>query len=167
MTGALLSVEVTVYPAVWSVSETFGSLRAEGVSYVRTPLPLEPTLALRAGGAKLFGRYPFHEAATMGGGENFRGLPRQRYWGDASAYGNAELRLLLVRRERAVVPRFGVFSLADVGRVFLEGESSDRWHTAWGGGVWIAVADPKNLASVAIAASEGHLRFYVQGGFTF
>jgi hypothetical protein len=167
MTGALLSVEGTVYPAVWSVSETFGSLRAEGVSYVRTPLPLEPTLALRAGGAKLFGRYPFHEAATMGGGENFRGLPRQRYWGDASAYGNAELRLLLVRRERAVVPRFGVFGLADVGRVFLEGESSDRWHTAWGGGVWIAVADPKNLASVAIAASEGHLRFYVQGGFTF
>jgi hypothetical protein len=67
MTGALLSVEGTVYPAVWSVSETFGSLRAEGVSYVRAPLPLEPRRAASRGEA--FGRYPFHEAATMGGGE--------------------------------------------------------------------------------------------------
>ncbi len=72
-----------------------------------------------------------------------------------------------MQRDRALVPRFGVFGLADVGRVFLEGESSDRWHTALGGGVWIAVADPKNLASLAVVTSEGHVRFYVQGGFTF
>ena len=82
-------------------------------------------------------------------------------------FGNAELRLLLVKRERALVPRFGVFGLADVGRVFLEGESSDRWHTAFGGGLWIAIADPRHLASVAIATSEGHVRFYAQAGFTF
>ena len=165
--GAMLSVEGEVYPAVWSVTDTYGSIRAAGIGYVTAPLPLEPTLALRAGGEKLFGRYPFQAGATLGGSENFRGLPRQRYWGDASVFGNAELRLLLVKRERALVPRFGVFGLADVGRVFLEGESSDRWHTAFGGGLWVAIADPRHLASVAIAASEGHVRFYVQGGFTF
>ncbi len=68
-----------------------------------------------------------------------------------------------MKRDRALVPRFGVFGLADVGRVFLEGESSDRWHTAFGGGLWIAIADPRHLASVAIATSEGHVRFYAAG----
>ena len=165
--GAMLVVEGEVYPAIWSVTDTYGSVRADGIGYVTAPLPLEPTLALRAGGEKLFGRYPFQAGATLGGSQNFRGLPRQRYWGDASLFGNAELRLLLVKRDRALVPRFGVFGLADVGRVFLEGESSDRWHTAFGGGLWIAITDPRHLASVAIAASEGNVRFYVQGGFTF
>jgi len=165
--GAMLNVEADLYPPVWSVTETFTSLRGEGIAYVTAPVPLQPTLALRAGGQKLFGQYPFQEAATIGGTENFRGLPRQRYWGDASVYGNAELRLLLVKRDRSLIPRFGIFGLADVGRVFLEGESSDEWHTAWGGGVFIALGDPRRLASVAIATSEGHVRFYVQGGFTF
>jgi len=166
-TGMLLSVEGEAYPSVWSVTDTFGSVRADWIAYLTAPLPLEPQLAVRGGGQKLFGRYPFQEGATLGGSENFRGLPRQRYWGDASVFGNAELRLLLVKRDRALVPRFGVFGLADVGRVFVEGESSEVWHTAWGGGFWIAIANPKNLASVAIAESEGHVRFYVQGGFTF
>jgi hypothetical protein len=165
--GAMLNVEADVYPRIWSVAETFTSVRGEGIAYVTAPIPLEPTLAFRAGGQKLFGRYPFQEAATLGGAENFRGLPRQRYWGDASVYGNAELRLLLLKRDRSLIPRFGIFGLADVGRVFFEGESSDEWHTAWGGGVWIALADPRRLASVAIATSEGHVRFYAQGGFTF
>ena len=103
----------------------------------------------------------------MGGSESLRGLLRQRYVGDASAYGNAELRLLLVRRDRALIPRFGVFGLGDVGRVFSKGESSDLWHTAVGGGVFVSVADPKNVLSVALARGEGELRFYLQGGFSF
>jgi hemolysin activation/secretion protein len=156
-----------VYPAVWSVSDTFGRVEGEGTAYLTAPLPLRPTLALRAGGAKLFGRYPFHEAATIGGSGSLRGLLRQRYAGDAAAYGNVELRLLLLRRDRSLVPRFGVFGLADAGRVFVEGEASDRWHTAFGGGIWLAIAEPKRIVSVALAQSEGHLRFYVQGGFTF
>ncbi len=165
--GLLLSVGGAVYPAVWSVSETFGRVEGEGTAYLTAPLPLRPTLALRAGGAKLFGRYPFHEAATIGGSGSLRGLLRQRYAGDAAAYGNLELRLLLLRRDRSLVPRLGVFGLADAGRVFVEGEASDRWHTGFGGGIWLAIAEPKRIVSVALAQSEGHLRFYLQGGFTF
>ena len=165
--GGLLALEASVYPGVWSAAETFGKIGAEGITYLAAPLPLEPVLALRAGGEKLWGRYPYHEAASLGGSESFRGLPRQRYIGDASAYGNAELRLLLWRRDRALVPRFGVFALADVGRVFLKGESSDRWHTAVGGGVFVSVAEPKNVLSLAFASSEGGVRFYLRSGLSF
>jgi hypothetical protein len=165
--GLRLSIGGAVYPAVWSVSETFGRVEGEATAYLKAPLPFEPTLALRAGGARLFGRYPFHEAATIGGSGSLRGLPRQRFAGDAAVYGNLELRLLLLRRDRSLVPRFGVFGLADAGRVFLEGESSDRWHSAFGGGLWLAIAEPQRIVSIALAQSEGNWRFYVQGGFTF
>src|SRR5262249_9716398 len=46
--GAMLAVEGAVYPRVWSVSETFGRVAGEGIAYLRAPLPLGPTLALRA-----------------------------------------------------------------------------------------------------------------------
>jgi hypothetical protein len=165
--GGLLALEGSVYPGVWSAEETFGKLRAEGVTHLPADLPLEPVLALRLGGERLFGRYPFHEAASLGGSDSFRGLLRQRYIGDASAWANAELRLLLLRRDRSLVPRLGAFGLFDVGRVFLEGESSDVWHTGVGGGVFLSLLDPQNVVSVALASSEGRLRFHLQGGFTF
>ena len=165
--GGMLALEASVYPGMWSVTDSFGKLRAEGMKFLAFDLPLAPTLALRAGGERLFGRYPFQEAASLGGSVSLRGALRQRYIGDTSVYGNAELRLLLVHRDRSVIPRFGIFCLGDVGRVYLEGESSDRLHTAVGGGIFVSVAEAKNVFSLALARSEGRSRFYLQGGFTF
>jgi hemolysin activation/secretion protein len=130
-------------------------------------LPLEPTFVLRVGGQQLFGLYPFREAAFIGGVDTVRGLVRRRYTGDASAYANGELRLLLRRRDGALIPRFGVFSLVDVGRVFLSGEHSRLWHTGVGGGAWISVVDPAYMASLALVHSEGDWMLYLQGGFMF
>jgi hypothetical protein len=36
-----------------------------------------------------------------------------------------------------------------------------------GGGVFVSVAEPRNVLSLALASSEGRWRFYVHGGFTF
>ncbi len=91
---------------------------------------------------------------------------RQRYIGDASAYANAEPRLLL-RNDRALIPRLGVFGLGDVGRVFLQGEVSSVWHTGVGGGVFLSLLDVNKVVSVTLAHSEGHLRFYLQSAFAF
>jgi hypothetical protein len=165
--GLAFTVGGSFYPAVWSVREPFGEAHAVATAFLRARLPLEPTLVLRAGGQQLIGLYPFREAAFVGGVETLRGLIERRYTGDASAYGNAELRLLLRRRDDAFVPRLGVFGLADVGRVFLEGEESRRWHRAVGGGAWLAVVDPAYTASIALVHSEGDWRLYLQGGFMF
>jgi hypothetical protein len=61
----------------------------------------------------------------------------------------------------------GVFGLADAGRVFLEGESSDEWHTAFGGGLWLAFLDRAYTVSVAAASSDERTGVYVQAGFAF
>jgi Omp85 superfamily domain len=165
--GFRIEAEGSYYPAVWSVEEDFGAVHAVATSYMPVPLPLEPVFAFRVGGARAWGRYPFQEAATIGGTESVRGLRRQRYTGDGSLYGSAELRLRLFHHEGTLPLRLGVFGLTDAGRVFFSGESSERWHTALGGGLWVSVVKPENTASLAFAHSEGHLRLYFQAGFTF
>jgi hypothetical protein len=164
--GLRVAGEGAVYPSMWSVTSPFGEVHGEAAGFMTAALPLEPLLAVRVGGRKVFGRHPLHEAAFLGG-DTLRGLVPERYAGDASAYGNSELRLLLHHRDGTIVARFGVFGLADVGRVFLKGESSGRWHTGLGGGVWLSIFDPAYTASLAVARSEGHVRLYFQGGFMF
>jgi hypothetical protein len=165
--GAHLTVGASVYPALFDVISTFGEVHGEAATYLTTPLPFRPTLALRAGGRRVWGVFPFQEAAFVGGATTVRGLRDHRYIGDASAYGNAELRFRL-SRVRVVLPAtVGIFGLADAGRVFFEGESSDKWHYAAGGGLWFAFLDPANTFSVALARGEGRTGLYLRAGFMF
>jgi hypothetical protein len=57
--------------------------------------------------------------------------------------------------------------LADIGRVFLDGERSDTWHGAVGGGVWFGFLTRANAISVVVARSEERSRLYIQAGFGF
>jgi hemolysin activation/secretion protein len=160
-------VEGNFYPQAWSVEEPFGELHGSAAFYATARIPLRPTLALRAGGKQVWGRYPFHEAAYLGGSTTVRGLRRQRYAGDTAVFGNAELRIALVQGRSGLAPLFGLFGLADVGRVYLKGETSDRWHTGFGGGLWLSLSNPNNTVSFAVAESEGDVRVYLEGGFMF
>jgi hemolysin activation/secretion protein len=119
------------------------------------------------GGRKVWGTYPVHEAAFIGGPDTVRGLSMQRYAGDASLYGGAELRLRLAGYHLLVPQDVGIFGLVDRGRVFFEGESSDQWHTGAGGGIWLSFLRRENTVSLAAAHSEGHTRLYVTAGFAF
>jgi hypothetical protein len=165
--GVLLEVGGSLYPAVWDVDSTYGEVHGEAATYLTARVPLEPTLAFRVGGRKLWGRYPFFDAAFIGGASTVRLGKVNRYAGDASAYGSAELRLSLTNLELVLPAKFGVFGLADAGRVFLEGESSDRWHGAAGGGIWLSYLDRAYTLSLAVAAGEERTGFYVQAGFGF
>jgi hypothetical protein len=165
--GALLEVGGKLYPPVWDVDETFGEIHGVATTYLSLEAPLDPTLALRVGGKKLWGAFPYFESAFIGEASTVRLGRANRYAGDGSAYGSAELRLALGRVEILLPADVGVFGLGDVGRVFLEGESSDKWHTAVGGGAWLAFLDRSSTVSAAVAASEEETGVYVQAGFAF
>ncbi len=60
-----------------------------------------------------------------------------------------------------------MFGLADAGRVFVSGQTSDRWHAAAGGGLWIAFLSRANTLSLAAAHSVEGTRLYVRTGFAF
>jgi hypothetical protein len=165
--GLLLELGGSGYPAVWNVDSTYGEVHGEAATYLTAHAPLDPTLALRVGGRKVWGRYPYFDAAFIGGASTVRLGKVNRYAGDASAYGSAELRLKVAPMEIILPGDFGVFGLADAGRVFLKGESSDRWHKAYGGGVWFSWLDRAYSISLAVAKGEERTGFYFQGGFGF
>ena len=89
-----------------------------------------------AGGQWAMGDYPFQESAALGGSMNLRGFPYQRFRGDAAVYGSAELRARLAYLNLGLVrAHVGAFALADVGRVYVGGDSPGGWHDALGGGL--------------------------------
>jgi outer membrane protein assembly factor BamA len=157
----------SAYPAVWDVTDAFGEVHGEAATYLTPGAPLAPTLALRAGGKKVWGTYPFFESAFVGGVSTVRGLREQRYAGDAALYGSAELRLRLTRFYVVLPGDVGVLALADAGRVYLGGESSDTWHTGIGGGVWLAFLDPANTLAVSVARGDGRSALYLHAGFAY
>ena len=166
--GAMLDLGASVYPSVLDVEEAFGALHVEGATYLTADsLPLQPTLALRAGGKHVWGDFPYQEAAFIGDPATVRLGRQNRYAGESAVYGGAEVRLRLGAMNLFVPGEFGVFGLGDVGRVYLEGESSDTWHAAGGGGVWLSFIERVNTISVAVARSEERTGVYVGAGFGF
>jgi hypothetical protein len=166
-TGLSLLVGGSAYPAWWDVREAYGEAHAEVTTRLEIPAPLAPALQLRAGGRKLWGAYPYFDAAFIGDNQTVRLGRENRYAGDASAYGSAELYLRLASVFLGAPSDVGVFGLSDAGRVYLAGEHSDTWHTAVGGGLWISILDRANLISLALAKSQERTAFYFQAGFGF
>jgi len=165
--GLLVVAGGSAYPAAWDVPRPFEEAHAEVATYLTAPIPTSPTLALRAVGKKLWGAYPFHEAAFVGGATTVRGFPEHRFAGDAALIGNAELRLSLFHFSLLAPDEFGVFGLGDVGRVYLSGERSDRWHAAAGGGIWVSFLHRTNTLSLAYAHSPESSGLYLRAGFLY
>ena len=87
-------------------------------------------------------------------------------------FGNSEaFSKLRGEASAALGGRYGLMALGDVGRVFVAGESSSRWHTAAGGGIWLAVFASAWSFQVAssmnamIARSDERTAFYFTTGF--
>lgn len=166
--GILFDVGGSVFPAVLDVEDLFGEVHGQIATYVSAPMPTNPTLALRAGAKKVWGDVPYHEAAYIGGGGTLRGFERWRFAGDAAVYGNAELRFDLGTFRFLTLPTdFGVFGLADAGRVYVNGSSPGGWHTAGGGGVWFAPLSRTSTVSFAVAHSTEQTSVYLGIGFMF
>ena len=163
--GLTLTLGGSYFPAALDVEEQFGEAHAEASTFVAAPtLPLEPTLALRVGGKRVWGRFPFQEAAYIGDASTVRLGRQNRYGGDASVYAGSELRLFLTKFYFLAPADFGVLGLADVGRVYLDGEASDRWHAAGGGGIWASFLDRSYMLSLSLAKSSEHTALYFRVG---
>jgi hypothetical protein len=151
--GWTLSTTGSVFPLTTHDASAFGLARGVGTAYL-SAFEAGPTLALRAGGQRVWGGFPFQYAAYLGGSQTLRGHATGRFAGDASAYGSAELRQVLGRAKLLVRGELGVFGLADAGRVWYGGESPGGWHTAVGGGLFFTFKDRAKAVSVYYAKGE-------------
>jgi hypothetical protein len=160
--GWRLEATGAVFP-VGDVASGFHEAGAALAAYV--PLPGGgPHVAVRLGGQVAGEGAPVEHAAWVGGRGTLRGHRWQRYRGDVAAHGSTELRVPVAPVELLIRWDLGVFALADVGRVWVDGESPGGWHTGVGGGVWLSALG--QAVTIAYARGEAD-RFYLQLGPSF
>lgn len=164
VSGLRVEAETSLSPAAWDATSTHGAFDARVIGYAGSA---RAHVALRVGGRRAFGDYPWFEAATLGG-ENNRGFASHRFAGDGVVYGTLSGRLWLGKVHFPLIPmRVGLLALADGGRVWLDGEASDKWHTSAGGGLLLhPLASPLTLHVVGAHSKEGN-RFFFGIGYPF
>lgn len=152
-------------PKAWDVNAGFGGADGSLAGYAGNQTV---SVAARVGGGQRWGQYPWFESTTIGGGSTVRGYYANRFRGDASLYASAELRLWLGHQLVPALPvRWGLLGFGDTGRVWLEGESSNRWHSGIGGGLMAhVIAVPLTITAELARSTEG-TRFYFQSGYSF
>ncbi len=96
-------------------------------------------LATKIGGEILISdKYEFYHGATLGGNESLRAFRNQRFNGKSSFYQTSDIRMGLGKIETNFIPlRFGITGGFDYGRVWLNNEDSNEWHTNYGGSIFI------------------------------
>jgi hypothetical protein len=165
--GFFMKADLSYLPKIFDNADTFYKIRFDARAY-NTPAGIQNlTIAIRAAGEKIWGKHPFFESAFLGGTESLRGFERQRFAGDASLLGGVELRMRVAKIPFLVPLWAGVSGFAETGRVFLDNEQSNRWHNAFGGGVWFSIIQPEYLVSFSLARSEDEFAFYTTLGFSF
>lgn len=166
--GLFVDLKGSYSPKFGKLRDDMVRLQADARLYLSAKFLTLMTLALRVGGEQVWGEYPFFEAAFLGGDATLRGFDKNRFAGNTSAFGNAELRAYLFKVKLLVPHYVGFFLTADGGKVFAAGEQSTVFHRTVGGGLWVAPVSPDNVFSIGYAKSESEDGgIYFTTGFMF
>ncbi|UEG49100.1 metallophosphoesterase [Ferruginibacter lapsinanis] len=93
---------------------------------------------LRFGGGHIFSKqYEYFQALNMGANNFLRGYRKGRFSGSSIAYASTELRLKLFKSQSYLLPGdVGMMGFYDLGKVWQKGETSKKWHAAYGTGLY-------------------------------
>jgi hypothetical protein len=163
----LVQLDGLYFPAVMDVRSAFEEVGVTLGLAITLPIPTHPYLVVRAGGKKLFGDFPFYEAAFIGGEGTTRHMDTQRYAGDASLYATSELRIPLVRFKFLMPLRAGIIGLAEAGRVYTDGSSPGGWHSTTGEGIWVGPGDASSVVTLTRVTEPGHSGLQIGLGLHF
>jgi len=154
-------------PEIINNKYAYTKLQADIRGYISGDLPTPFTFAARMRIEKIFGEHPFYEASLLGGANDLRGYYQDRFAGEESLLGTAELWIQLGRMDVLVPETFGLLLFADAGRVYIDNDFSNTWHSSFGGGLWIAPVSKDHTISFTVAHSPESTLFYLASGFTF
>jgi hypothetical protein len=163
----LMELDNEYFPAAMDVRSPFGQTTLSIGTSVTIPLPSAPLFIVRTGAKKLYGDFPFYEAASIGGEGTTRYMDPQRYTGDASLYATTELRIPLAQFQFVVPLRAGVIGVAEGGRVYVGGSSPGGWHSRTGEGVWFGQGSASPIVTIMRTTEPGHKGIGVGLGLNF
>ncbi|MCB0807131.1 MAG: BamA/TamA family outer membrane protein [Bacteroidales bacterium] len=165
--GLYWKTELRGFVALDEEAENFAKIQSDIQFYLSFRSDPRVILVLRFGGASNFGNYEFYHSNFLGRRNNLRGFRNNRFAGDQSVYQNTEIRYKLMNLENYFFKgQAGFLVHNDIGRVWIDGEKSERWHDGYGFGVWIS---PFNYlaASMSYSLSNEDQLFDFRFNFTF
>ena len=109
----------------------------------------------------------FYQNAQLGANNGLRGYRDQRFTGRHSFMGNADLQYRFQQMKTFLFPlTFVVYGGYDVGRVWVENDASNTWHSSYGGGLHLQWTNALN-ADVSMFYGEDGVRLQFGLGFTY
>ena len=136
--GIIWKTEALGYYSIREEGRNFIKLRSDLGLYLSSRRDPRVVFALRVGGAVNFGDYEFFHANFLGQKSNLRGFRSNRFAGDQSFYQNTEIRFKLLNFKNYIFNgQTGFLLFNDIGRVWVKGEDSKRWHDGFGIGIWL------------------------------
>jgi len=154
------------------ITNDFVALKSSFSIYQNIGSPGRFTLATRVGIHHNFTNdFEFYQGAVLGGNgpdANLRGFRRDRFNGRTAFFHNIDARLKLFDVKTKALPfSLGVFGGFDYGRVWVDGEESDKWHRGIGGGIFFAPFDIFAINLSYFRGDDEFNRFSFGGGFFF
>ena len=121
--------------------------------------------ATRLGGEAILGdNFELYHAAQLGGGKDLRGFRKERFIGQYSAFHSTDIRLKIGGFSSGIVPAtYGITGGFDYGRVWLENDTSDKWHNSFGGSFWVSGLDIFTINLGYYASDDGGIFSFVLG----
>jgi outer membrane protein assembly factor BamA len=142
-------------------SKTFTKISSDMTIYASLSDPAKLIGVVSFGGSKIFNKtFEFFQAAAIGN-NNLHGFRANRYLGKSTLYASTELRYRLFNLKSYIIPGpVGLTGFYDIGRVWLDGEDSKRWHSAYGGGFYFVPYNKFMISgSVGFSSKENMFTF--------
>ncbi len=137
----------------------FEKYRAETNIFI--PLIKHINLAIKAGGSSQSGTPQFFQYNAIGGTHTLRGHQRNRFHGEQTVYNQNELRWVTNFKSYLMNGKIGLFAFYDNGRVWLKNETSNTWHSGYGGGFFLSPFN-KFVLSVAYGISKEDTNIHLE-----
>ncbi|WP_295769687.1 BamA/TamA family outer membrane protein [uncultured Mucilaginibacter sp.] len=155
--GYYVNVTLQAYNGLNSYTRSFAQIRPEFTYYFSLNAKGTFVISDRVGGGLSVGKPAFYQSMFLGGqGGNLLGYLGNRFAGDHMFYNNLQTRLNLFNIAGYVLPgQLGVTGFYDTGRVWVRGQSSNKWHAGTGGGVYFAPAGVAVIQVLAGHSTEG------------
>src|SRR5690606_34384586 len=157
--GINWTTELTLLQSLNEHAPSYSRLLSSLDIYAVLNEPNRLLAALHFGGGHIFSEdFEYFQALTLGGHNYLRGYRINRFAGSSMAYASAELKLKLFDFNAYLVRgQFGLVGFNDVGRVWMRGESSRKWHHGYGGGIYIIPYNTLMLSVLAGFSEEDRL----------
>ncbi|MCC8143464.1 MAG: hypothetical protein LIO97_05910 [Tannerellaceae bacterium] len=108
-------------------------------------------------------KYDFYHAAST----ELHGFRESRFIGKQAFYQFSDLRLDMGTLKNPIIPlKYGIFGGVDYGQVWYPGEDSHKWHSSYGGGLWLTLIN-KITTKYSWFGSTDSFRFMFELGLGF